>query len=59
MPVRWMAVVIAVALQALLSACSPSPEQLQPADPLAGAGGFQLHFGGSCSSAISNNPCPQ
>ena len=32
---------------------------VQPADPLAGAGGFQLHFGGSCSSAISNNPCPQ
>jgi hypothetical protein len=54
-----MGVVLAAALAAVLSACSPSPERMQPADPLAGAGGFQLHFGGSCSAALSNNPCPQ
>jgi hypothetical protein len=54
-----MAVVIAAALPALLSACSPSPEQMQPADPLAGAGGFQIHIGGDCSAALSNSPCPQ
>jgi hypothetical protein len=56
MPLRWMTVVMVAALQAVLVACSPSPQGLQPADPLAGAGAVELHLGG-CSPATS--PCPQ
>jgi hypothetical protein len=53
---RWMTVVLVAALEALLAACSPSPEQLQPADPLTGAGSVEIHLGG-CSPATT--PCTQ
>jgi hypothetical protein len=57
MPPKWMAVGIVAVLAGMLAACAPSPEQLQPADPLAGAGSFKFQLGG-CSAALSNNPCP-
>lgn len=56
MLLRWKIVVMVAALEAVLAACSPSPEQFQPADPLAGAGSVVVHLGG-CSSATS--PCEQ
>jgi hypothetical protein len=56
MPLRWITVATAAALQAALAACSPSPEQFQPANPASGAGGFELHIGG-CSDANSGAGC--
>jgi hypothetical protein len=50
MPLRWMAVVMIVSL----AACSPSPQQFLPANPVAGASGVTVHIGG-CSPATS--PC--
>jgi hypothetical protein len=50
MALRWFVVVMVTAF----AACTPSPEQLQPANPLAGASGVVVHLGG-CSPATS--PC--
>jgi hypothetical protein len=56
MPLRWITIGTVAVLEVMLAACTPSPQQLQPADPLAGAGGVVIHLGG-CSAATS--PCPQ
>jgi hypothetical protein len=50
-----MMMLMAAILGAALAACSPSPERLQPADPLGGMPDVQVHIGG-CSPAVFSCP---
>jgi hypothetical protein len=56
MPLNWITLIAIASLATIPAACTPSPQQFLPADPLAGASGVVVHIGG-CSAATS--PCPQ